>query len=435
MFRTPIKTGAEVLDEGISNLMQRLLAQKNAAVEESYRNAQLGMERQQLPLKMALLQNQALEAKEKAEQLAYQRREASGENQPGSPNSTVPMSKDELQNYFNNKAKETGGVASPVPGTNQPTNSQDQQQQYDTQNFQIDNLKIKPGDVNPEGFRKYRQSLAKSKYMGYGPEAHTIKTLDTGDVVAITPDGIIPLTKDLSKKDEAIQKVESDVYGDWQKQIDIASQVLPIVDKISTIQSNPVFIGMKQNPILMGHDISWYQSQGNPDQQFVIGRLSGYQGSLYSVVGQTFKGNFRVGIQNLITDLKPNKKDSVFLMTGKTAALQELYESESDRKSLASKIYKNNPNISTSEADQMAAKILKSSDREDKAQKMFDDVKREDDKIKANLEKTKNVISTRNKLLRSGEVGVISPDGKETLYGSVENLDKFLAAHKGWRKL
>ncbi|HWY34739.1 MAG TPA: hypothetical protein VNX68_08835 [Nitrosopumilaceae archaeon] len=60
MFRIPIpKTGGEVLNEGIRNLMERLMREKQIENEAQYRNATLSLQQQELPSQIELRKAQA----------------------------------------------------------------------------------------------------------------------------------------------------------------------------------------------------------------------------------------------------------------------------------------------------------------------------------------------------------------------------------------
>jgi hypothetical protein len=122
MFRQPWKTGGQILSEGVSNLMDRLLKKKQIEEEAKYKNSLLGIAKEKLPYELRKLAAEAGEEEEKQKQSAYFR--SLFDDNKGSPSSgeTVKASPDEQQVAFNKAASSTGGQAEPVPGATIPIN-------------------------------------------------------------------------------------------------------------------------------------------------------------------------------------------------------------------------------------------------------------------------------------------------------------------------
>jgi hypothetical protein len=448
MFRIPLPEPGKALEEASANLLKAMLERNRLAHEDAYRVAQNQLAQQEFTEKIPLLRAQTSEAQEKAAQLAYQRQQAMEDSgaiapspftnvQPSKPsknNETVTMSPNEQQDYFNKTFGAEGLPSNPVPGATVPSNPSPvlTENQTITENQPPE----VPKGIDEQNFKKYRRSLAKSKYMGYGPEAHAIKDVD-GKIIAITPDGVIPLVSTLSERDKELIKVDTDIVKGWNQNLSSAkTEIIPIINAVGRDISNPEFIKLKQNPIYLGHDMAWYESgNAGPEAARVVGDFKGHVGLLYSAFGQTYKGGFRIGIQDLISDLKPGERDSLYLMAGKQEAIDSLFKIRTQVESLANKFWRQNPKLSPDEALDLAIEKTNSVKIEDDVKKKYDQVAKEDKKIKENAEKTANVIRKRNKQRATGMSEVIGPNN-ERMEGPSNMVDKMLAdpKYKGWRK-
>ena len=78
---------------------------------------------------------------------------------------------------------------------------------------------------------------------------------------------------------------------------------------------------MRKNPALGQHELGWYAKFGTPEQQDMVGKAQTYMGNIIKDSARDFAGQFRVGEQALLNNMKPNLGDSLDMMKGKSEAL------------------------------------------------------------------------------------------------------------------
>lgn len=81
------------------------------------------------------------------------------------------------------------------------------------------------------------------------------------------------------------------------------------------------FEEIRKHPLLGKHELWWFEKNGTPEQQEMIGRLRTHMGNIIKDSSRDFAGQFRVGEQALLNSMKPNESDSLSTMRGKAEAL------------------------------------------------------------------------------------------------------------------
>lgn len=168
----------------------------------------------------------------------------------------------------------------------------------------------------------YAQAAIAQQSLGLGMP----KIVDVnGKQMAISPFGIFDtgvhgLTeqqKSLAKEDaKKISKLEDIVLSGTQKS--------DTFNELNSILGSEEFEALRQHPILGRHELGWYQKYGTPEQQDVIGKIKTYMGNIIKDSARDFAGQFRIGEQALLNDMKPNVGDSLDVMKGKAEALTYL---------------------------------------------------------------------------------------------------------------
>src|ERR1700741_205723 len=138
---------------------------------------------------------------------------------------------------------------------------------------------------------------ANGKYLAISPFGVT----DTG------AQGLTEMQKNLSKEDaKKISKLEDIVLSGAQK--------TDTFNELNTDLGSRMFEEMRQNPILGRHELGWYEKFGTPEQQEMIGRVKTHMGNIIKDSARDFAGQFRIGEQALLNDMKPNVGDTLDTM-------------------------------------------------------------------------------------------------------------------------
>lgn len=434
MFRIPLpKPSGEILESGLNTMLQNILAKKQQAAQEQYQKSQLGLAQQRLqlekelqPLRKTLAQAQAEQASAKAAQ--------------------TKADTDLLKNYLtqigfipgsasSNAATGTGtpsgmgvsGVGGAQPGI--PSSGSDMTQSgleepaepqalapTGQPGVSINQQPTSPNIPQPQPMKVHQAGIEPVKQ--YMRDAFLSKRLNLGDIKIVDIDGVqtamspisgpIPLVKGVSDWEKKLHAEDAKLVGQWGETLTAAHDMQPTLDAIQEIITSPVLAGMKQHPELFGHDMAWFQRFGSKEQQEMVGNLQTYTGELYTNMGQKFKGQFRVGEQALVKELKPDPKDSLGVLVGKSNALQAINQIVTRRISAADKLVRSGK-YSPSEALQKADKMVNGKQIRDQVKKHIED-----------------------QISEKAEIEVISPDGR-TLKGPKKNVQNFLNTHPGWR--
>lgn len=166
---------------------------------------------------------------------------------------------------------------------------------------------------------------ANGKYLAITP----FGTIDTGAL------GLTEQQKNLAKEDaKKISKLEDVVLSGSQKQ--------ETFNELNSILGSESFEQLRQNPILGRHELGWYEKFGSPEQQEMIGKAKTHMGNIIKDSSRDFAGQFRIGEQALLNEMKPNASDSLDVMKGKSEALTFLNMINTKRAELEADYMRNN---------------------------------------------------------------------------------------------
>lgn len=169
------------------------------------------------------------------------------------------------------------------------------------------------------------------------------------------------------EKNKSLVKKQDEI----ETTIENATDSKETLDAIEEIVTSPVYESMKQNPILMGKDMSWYKIQGNKGQQQLAGSLESTTGKVYADMAKNFKGQFRVGEQSLVKNMKVNPEDSMDVALGKLKALQGMNDLLLKRSKVVSKLM--NQGYSKLDAIEEADKLVNGKEVRTGISKRIDD--------------------------------------------------------------
>lgn len=159
---------------------------------------------------------------------------------------------------------------------------------------------------------------------------------------------------------KGINKNTTELLGDWGKRISASREMLPILEHNQEIMSSPVMQEVFSHPEYFGAD-KVYLKKFSKDPTIVEGlsSLTTNVKSLYSIMGQDFKGAFRFYEKKLFDEATPNESDTFGQLIAKNNTLMAIRELIVKRTSLAKQIVEgSNGKISTEAAEEIAEKQI-----------------------------------------------------------------------------
>lgn len=165
----------------------------------------------------------------------------------------------------------------------------------------------------------YSQAATAMQALGLG-KPHLVEA--NGKFVAITPFGNIDTgVSGLSVRDKQLAKEDAKKISLLENSVLSGSQKQETFNELNEDLGSPEFESMRQHPILGRHELGWYDKFGTKSQQEMIGRMKTHMGNIVKDASRDFAGQFRIGEQSLLNDMKPNVADSLGTMKGKAEAL------------------------------------------------------------------------------------------------------------------
>ncbi|MGB4823826.1 MAG: hypothetical protein WBP82_02835 [Leuconostoc mesenteroides] len=169
------------------------------------------------------------------------------------------------------------------------------------------------------GGMDYAQAATAMQMLGLG-KPHVVDA--NGKYMAITPFGNIDTgVHGLSEKDRELSKLDARKVGALEDIVLNNSSKLDTFGELNGILGSEQFEAMRKNPALGQHELGWYSKFGTPEQQDMVGKAQTYMGNIIKDSARDFAGQFRVGEQALLNNMKPNLGDSLDVMKGKAEAL------------------------------------------------------------------------------------------------------------------
>ncbi len=201
----------------------------------------------------------------------------------------------------------------------------------------------------------YAQAATAMQLLGLG-KPHVVDA--NGKYMAITPFGNIDTgVHGLSERDKELSKQDARKISALDEVVLNNSSKLDTFKELNGILGSPDFEAMRQNPIAGSHELSYYSKFGTKAQQDLVGKAQTYMGNIIKDSARDFAGQFRVGEQALLNNMKPNPSDSLDMMKGKAEALTFLTTIMSKRAELESD-YMRNSGLSPLQAKTAADKLL-----------------------------------------------------------------------------
>lgn len=206
----------------------------------------------------------------------------------------------------------------------------------------------------------------------------------------------------------AVSSADVDQMKDWNKTITSGHEMMPVMQNIQDITANPTFQEMYKNPEYFGKDIQYLSRFGTPEQQTLIAGLGTNIKSIYSSMGQDFKGAFRQFEYKIFNAATPQPTDTLPQIIAKNNTLLSLKKLVTDRLSLANNIVRSSQGkISPSSALDIADKQINSKQIAKEIQNKFEQSQEVQKMIKDKSEKNE-MISITNK--KTGETKMVSKE-------------------------
>ncbi len=241
-----------------------------------------------------------------------------------------------------------GGQPQPEPGQGQGMFAQPGQQQPQQPAQQQFGQHPNPG-------LDYAQAATAMQMLGLG-KPHVVDA--NGKYMAITPFGNIDTgVHGLSERDKQLSKEDAKVITGLDQVVLNNSSKMDTFNELNGILGSEEFAKMRQNP-LAGNMEMWLNGKiGSKEQQDMVGKAQTYMGHIIKDSARDFAGQFRVGEQALLNNMKPNPGDSLDVMKGKAEALTFLTTMMTKRAELEAD-YMRNGNLSPIQAKIAADKML-----------------------------------------------------------------------------
>ncbi len=176
---------------------------------------------------------------------------------------------------------------------------------------------------NPDqAMPNFSQSAVAMQALGLGkPQVFDVN----GKYVAITPFGNIDTgVQGLNEKQKVLAKEDAKKISSLEDIVLNNSAKTDTFNLLNQNLSNPIFEQMRQHPILGRYELSAYKKFGTKEQQQMAGQVETLMGNIIKDSARDFAGQFRVGEQALLNNMKPNPGDTLDVMKGKSEALTYL---------------------------------------------------------------------------------------------------------------
>jgi hypothetical protein len=197
-----------------------------------------------------------------------------------------------------------GGQGMPAPQMSQNAPMQQPQQEQ----------------ANPTGSgMDYAKAATAMQLLGLG-KPHVVEA--NGRYIAITPFGNIDTgVSGLSARDTQLAKEDAKKISALENTVLTGAQKQETFNELNKDLGSPEFEVLRRHPELGRHELGWYDKFGTKEQQEMIGRMKTHMGNIIKDSSRDFAGQFRIGEQALLNDMKPNVSDSLGTMKGKAEAL------------------------------------------------------------------------------------------------------------------
>ena len=233
------------------------------------------------------------------------------------------------------QASQGGSPMSLFGGQGMPSQQQMQQLQ---QPMQQPDMQAQP-QHNQTGGMDYSKAATLMQMLGLG-KPHVVDA--NGRYVAITPFGNIDTgVSGLSARDQQLSKEDAKKISTLENQALSGYQKQETFDELNKDLGSEAFESIRQHPELGRHELAWFEKFGTKEQQEMIGRMRTHMGNIIKDSSRDFAGQFRVGEQALLNNMKPSESDSLSTMKGKAEALTYMNQLLTKRSELEADLMRN----------------------------------------------------------------------------------------------
>lgn len=296
------ETQAKYAEEQIkSDLASKLAQRENLQARTGFTSAQL----KKIPYEIGLLQAQTGQAGAKSSELALRQKLMQDILKGGISSGSEFESNPQIIPY-----ESVSGMSeenSNTPKTNQP--------------------EINKSNIN------YPQAAFLSKFLGMGEPK--IINVD-GQHIAVTPFGNVPIAKGLSEFQKRLTAEDTKKISNLEETYVSTAKTLDTLKSVGNILSSETFEEMRKHPMLGKLELKYYEKNGTPEQQKMVGQYLASTGEIIKDASRDFRGQFRIGEQALLNSMKPSPEDSADVARGKIEMLQYMVTTLRDRSKLAS---------------------------------------------------------------------------------------------------
>jgi len=224
---------------------------------------------------------------------------------------------------------------------------------------------------------------------------------------------------------------------DWNKKITTSQEMMPVLENIREIASDPKIQAVYQHPEYMNYDVAYAKRfNKDPEVQQGLTSLATNIKSIYSTMGSEFKGAFREFELNLFNAAAPTEKDSLNQLIAKNNTLMHLRTLAIKRYSLADQIVReSNGTISPANALKTASMMVNTKTEREKIKQEYKQL--EEAKKERKIPKITTTTSSNGESVTSAvkpESEIYSPQGELVAHGTKKQADEFIAKHPGYTK-
>jgi hypothetical protein len=215
----------------------------------------------------------------------------------------------------------------------------------------------------------------------------------------------------------------------WNDILTSNNKILPVLENIQDISSNPAFQAMYKNPEYFGYNLSYLKRFGTPEQQKLLTSLGTNAKSIFQAMGQEFKGAFREYELKLFNKAAPDEiNDTIQQIIAKTNTAMAIRTLISRRLSLAANI------VASSSGRILPGAALEIAERQINGRKVIKEIEDHYNQLEAEAKiakdktvkqnenassgKNVNAIPVQNAVNASGTTTLVDPSGNEYIIAS-----------------
>lgn len=157
---------------------------------------------------------------------------------------------------------------------------------------------------------------------------------NNGSQYVLGPNGPELIMKGQTAFEKNLSTADAKHAEELQKTVMSSDAKRDVLDELSAVTSTPLFQDMRKNPLLNQYELKAFSKIGTPEQQQAIGKVTALMGDLVKSSSRDFSGQFRVGEQQLLNEMKPSLSDTIPVMQGKLEAWSVMLDMMTKRSEL-----------------------------------------------------------------------------------------------------